>query len=151
VKSLDAFRKWYSAASLGATPWSNGLEAYLRDMARPDATGALHLVPTAKAFEAFLATLGAWPRDYTKIRAPALALYATTFFPTERNDASLLEKLRDFEMNTMVPFRARSEARIKLELNGVKLQVIPGRTHMSIGVKRPDALAVIIGDFLQGR
>jgi len=151
VKSLDAFRKWYRAASLGAMPWSNGLEAYLRDMAHPDATGGLHPVPPPKVFEAFLATAGAWPRDYTKVRAPALALYATTFFPTERNDVALAQKLRDFETNTMVPFRARSKARIKMELNGVKLQVIPGRTHMSIGVKRPDRLAVIIGDFLQGR
>jgi hypothetical protein len=38
------------------------------------------------------------------------------FFPSERNDAALAQKLRDFDQNTMVPFRRAGMERIQREL-----------------------------------
>ena len=148
VRSLDAFRAWYRAAWLGDTPWTNGLEAYLRDLAQPDADGTLHPVPSGKAVDALVATLGTWRRDYTKVRTPALALYATTFFSTDRSDAALAEKLHHFEQNTMVPFRHASMERIRRELPDVKVQQVADRTHMSIGVHRLNGVAATIREFL---
>ena len=148
VRSLDAFRAWYRAAWLGDTPWTNGLEAYLRDRAQPDASGTLHPVPAGKSVDALVATLGAWRRDYTKVRAPALALYATAFFSTDRSDAALAQKLRDFEQNTMVPFRHAGMERIRRELPNVKVQQVADRTHMSIGVHQLNGVAATIRDFL---
>ncbi|WP_160310385.1 alpha/beta fold hydrolase [Microvirga vignae] len=147
VLSVDAFRAWYREAWLGEAPWSLGLEAYLRDVAQPDAMGKLHPVPNEKAFAALLETLGSWQRDYRKVRAPALVLYATAFFPLDPSDAALAQKVRDFEQNTMVPFRAASMERIRRELPGAKVLQLSGRTHMSIGVEKTEELAVIIRDF----
>ncbi len=79
--SLDALRAWLRASWIGDIPWSPGLEAYLRDAAQPDEAGRLHPTPTEGAFAACLATIANWPRDYTKVQAPALALYAQPFFP----------------------------------------------------------------------
>ena len=93
-------------------------------------------------------TRGAWGRDYTKVQAPALALYGTAFFPTQRSDAAPARKLREFEENTMAPFRRASMERIQRELGGVKVQQIPDRTHMSIGVEQLNALAATIREFL---
>ena len=148
LRSLDAFRTWYRTAWLGDTQWTNGLEAYLRDLAQPDAGGTLHPVPAGKVLAALFATLGTWGRDYTKVQAPALALYGTTFFPTQRSDAASARKLREFDENTMVPFRRASMERIQRELGGVKVQQIPDRTHMSIGVEQLNALAATIREFL---
>jgi hypothetical protein len=57
------------------------------------------------------------------------------FFPSERNDAALAQKLRDFDQNTMVPFRRASMERIQRELRNVKVQQLPDRTHMAIAVE----------------
>jgi hypothetical protein len=39
TQSLDTYRAWNRAAWFGDIPWTDGLEAYLRDLAQPDAAG----------------------------------------------------------------------------------------------------------------
>ncbi len=149
LRSLDALRAWYHAAWVGhAVPWTPALEAFLRDAVRIEKDGAVEPVPSVKVFEALLATLGTWRRDYTKVRAPALALYGTAFFPTDRGDPALAQKLRDFEQNVMTPFREVSMDRVRRELRSVTVQQIGDRTHMSIGVRDPQRLAETIREFL---
>ena len=148
LRSLDAFRAWHQGAWLGGIPWSDGLEAYLRDVAHPDAGGALHLVPREDAFAATLATMSTWTRDYRSLRAPVLSLVAETFFPSKHHDAALERKLRAFERDTMVPFRRSSIERLRREAPAVEVVELPGRTHMSIGVERPDEAAAAIARFL---
>jgi hypothetical protein len=128
-------------------PWTPGLEAYLRDLAQPDADGKLHLKPNDETSAAIFATLGNWQRDYTKVQDPTLAPYGTTFFPLDRSDPALTQKLRDFDQNTMVPFRRASMERIQHELRNVKAQQIDDRTHMAIGVQQPNAVAATIREF----
>jgi pimeloyl-ACP methyl ester carboxylesterase len=148
--SLDALRAWFRASWLGDAPWTDGLESSLRDAARPDAEGRLHPAPTPEVFAALLATLRTWRRDYSRVRAPALAIYSSTeFFPTERTDPALTERLRAFERDFASPFRRRSMERIRLELSDVTIAEIAGRTHMSIGVRGTGSLASLIREFLQ--
>ncbi len=100
------------------------LEAYIRDVAQPDAVGTLHLAPNDHASAAVFATLGNWKRDYTKVQAPTLALYATTFFPLDRSDPALVQKLRDFNQTIMLPFRQASMERVQRELRHVTVTQI---------------------------
>jgi pimeloyl-ACP methyl ester carboxylesterase len=149
MRSLDTLRAWYRLVWLGNNvPWTPGLEAYLRDLAQPDADGKLHLKPNDEASAAIFATLGNWQRDYTKVQAPTHALYGTTFFPLDRSDPALTQKLRDFDQNTMVPFRRASMERIQHELRNVKVQQINDRTHMAIGAQQPNAITATIREFL---
>ena len=149
LRSLDDLRIWYHAAWVGSdVQWTSALEAFLRDAVRINGSGAVSPVPSVKDFEALLHTLGTWRRNYTKVRAPALALYGTAFFPADRSDTVLAQKLRDFERNVMQPFRRASIDRIRRELQGVQVEKISDRNHMSIGVLTPDALAASIREFL---
>lgn len=149
LQSLDALRTWYHAAWVDtANPWTNALEAFLRDAVRIGDNGAVAPVPSLEVFVSVFYTLGKWRRDYTKVRAPALALYATSFFPTDRTDPILAQKLRDFEQNVMQSFRPASIDRIRRELTNVTVEEIPHRNHMSIGVLTPSELADPIRDFL---
>ena len=149
LASLDDLRTWYHAAWIGNdVAWTSALEAFLRDAVRIDSNGAVSPVPSLKVFEALLNTLGTWRRDYSKVRAPALALYGTAFFPTDRSDKELAQKLRDFEQNVMQPFRRASMDRIRRKLANVRVEEISDRNHMSIGVVAPDALASSIREFL---
>jgi len=149
LESLDNLRAWFHAAWVGAgVPWTNALEAFLRDAVRIDPQGAVMPVPSVAVFGSLLRTLGTWKRDYTKVRAPALALYATQFFPTDRSDGVLSQKLRAFEADVMQPFRERSIARLEKELSGSRAEILADRNHMSIGVIAPDMLAAKIRAFL---
>jgi pimeloyl-ACP methyl ester carboxylesterase len=149
LRSLGDLRTWYHAAWVGSdVQWTSALEAFLRDAVRIDDNGAVSPVPSVKVFEALLHTLGTWRRDYTKVRAPALALYGTAFFPMDCSDVVLAQKLREFERNVMQPFRRASMDRIRRELPNVRVEEISDRNHMSIGVLTPDALAASIHEFL---
>ena len=150
MRSLDAVRTWYHKAWLGkAVSWTPGLEAYIRDVAQPDAVGTLHLKPNDQASAAVFATLGNWKRDYTKVQAPTLALYATTFFPLDRSDPALVQqKLRDFNQNIMLSFRQASMERVQRELRNVTVKQIADRNHMTIGLQQPEAVAAPIREFL---
>jgi len=151
LRSIDSLRVWWHAAWLGSdAPWTNGLEAYLRDVAHLDMYGHVSPVPTPQVYWAVSTTMGTWRREYKKVQAPALALYASTFFPTDRSDPVLAKQLRDFEQNTMVPFRRASIERIQKELRNVKVVEMPNRTHMSIGTEDVDSLAAMIGAFVMG-
>jgi hypothetical protein len=85
------------------------------------------------------------------VQAPALALYASTFFPLDHSDAALAQKLRIFEQDVMAPFRQASMERMQRELPRTTMLELAGRTHMSIGVERPDVLAAAVRDFLRGQ
>jgi pimeloyl-ACP methyl ester carboxylesterase len=150
LSSLDAYRTLFREAWLGEAPWSDGLEAYLRNTVRVAGGGSLEVIPRQSVFEACFASLAAPPRDYGKVRAPALSLYSTTFFPTSSGDARFAGPAREFEEGVMVPFRAASIDRLRRELRGARTLEIPGTTHMSIGVQDPDGLAATIREFLLG-
>ena len=104
--------------------------------------------PNDQASAAVFATLGSWKRDYTKVQAPTLALYATTFFPLDRSDPALVQKLRDFNQNIMLPFRQASMARVQRELQHVTVKQIADRNPMTIGLQQPEAIAATIREFL---
>ena len=149
LRSLDALRTWYHAAWIGRdVPWTPALEAFLRDAVRIAPNGQVDPVPSIEVFGALHQTLGTWRRDYTKVSAPALAIYGTSFFPPDNGDTDLARKLREFEKGAAQPFRRASIDRVRRELRNVRVMEIDERTHMSIGVMAPDALAASIKDFL---
>jgi pimeloyl-ACP methyl ester carboxylesterase len=147
LASLDAYRAWYRATWLDDGPWTPGLEAYLRDTLRIGAGGRVHPLPNERVFAALFASLAAPPRDYARVQAPALALYAPVFFPRDPTSRARADRARAFERR-FAPFRRASIARIKRELRGVQVKTIPGTTHMSIGFRKPELLAATIRAFL---
>src|SRR5262245_51209687 len=52
LQSLDAYRVWYRRTWFGDTPWTSGLEAYLRDITTVAADGSVHPVPSGQVLDA---------------------------------------------------------------------------------------------------
>ncbi|HVZ03262.1 alpha/beta hydrolase [Hyphomicrobium sp.] len=149
LNSFEALKTWYHAAWIGRdVAWTPALDAFLRDAVRIEPSGSVEPVPSIEVFAALIETLGTWPRDYTKVRAPALFIYGTSFFPTDCSEPALAQKLRDFEQNIAAPFRRVSIDRISRELGDVRVSQLDGRSHMSIGVLAPEKLAATIESFL---
>jgi pimeloyl-ACP methyl ester carboxylesterase len=146
--SLDAYRAWYEDVWLGDTPWTSGLEAYLRGAIRVGVDGRVMPRMSSTAARQLFTTLESAPRDYERVGAPVLALYAATFFPTTQTDLKRARLTRSFEEGVAAPFRRASMDRVRRELKNVTVRQLDGTTHVSIGVRNVGALATTIAEFL---
>jgi len=146
--SLDAYRAWFQDVWLGANQtWTPGLEAFLRDRVVIGDDGRVTpRMPKGVAKQLF-SSLEDAPRDYTRVTAPTLALYATSFFPTDSSNADRAALTREFERRVASPFREASMKRLRRELQGATVREVPGTTHISIGVTGVESLATTIEDF----
>ncbi len=146
--SLDAFKAWWMP-----TWWPGGdvsrAEAYLRDISGLAADGTLHVVPdSANAARAFGALLSEH-RDYTKVKSPALAIYAEIFLSQPGKDSAATAAIVAWEAKHAVPFRTASQARIRKELKGVEIVTVPG-SHASFMFVSRDSVAARMTRFLLG-
>lgn len=150
LQSLDAYKNWYHSSWHGKeNAWTSGLDAYIRDITRIDDHGRVTSVPNEKIFRALFKSLAKPARDYSRVKAPALALYATRFFPSDVGKPATTLQLKAWEKEFMMNFRVASINRVQRELPNVEVHQINNTTHMSIGIHEPNALAAIIRKFLK--
>jgi len=148
-ESLDAYRAWFQEIFLLGIPWMPAQDAYLQDVTRIGPDGLVQSIPTASTLQTLFGSLATTPRDYRKVRAPALALYATSHFGTPADSGSA-ERIATWEAQAMVPFRRASMDRIRAELPDVTVMQVPNTNHVSIGLVQLDSLAATIRQFLTG-
>jgi pimeloyl-ACP methyl ester carboxylesterase len=112
-------------------------EAYLRELALEQPDGSLKMRMDRGAGRALWSTLLTDRRDYTRIRARALAIYAATAEDIEHGDPAIREKFRVWEESLFAPFRVASVERIRKELPGVEVIHVPGTHSDFIYTSRP--------------
>ncbi len=147
-KSFDAFTAWWMP-----TWWPGGevtrAQAYLRDISGLAPDGSLHVVPdSANAARAFGELLSEH-RDYTKVKSPALAIYAEIFLSQPGKDSAATATLTAWEAKHAAPFRTASQERIRRELKGVEIVTVPG-SHMTFMFVSRDSVAAKMTRFLLG-
>jgi len=148
LTSLDRYRDWMHASVFGRNvAWDAGLERYLRDVTRVGPTGRVEVIPNERVFGAILGSLPSSPRDYGKVRAPSLFLYASSFFPAEKAGDPTVGAFERFAGT----FREAQIERVRREVEEATIERIPRATHMSIGVGDPVGLASRIRAFLLAR
>ena len=141
LASFAAYRAAMQDIWYGDMAWTPRVDEYLRETVRLAPDGSIaSTVPDGPTFDALFASLAAPRRDYTAVRAPALALYAPRYFaaPAAPGPRGRFDR---FEDQVMREFRPRSQARIRRELDGVEIQTCPGTLHMTIGIDKVDDLA----------
>lgn len=149
MASLDACRAYLRTVYFPVVRDANRFEAFLRDWADIQADGTVRQRMNDSAAQALWATLLADRREYTKVRAPALAIYAETFLEVRNGDSAQLAKNLAWEQTHMVPFRAASMERVRRELFSVEIMSAPG-THLDfIYTSREQVVAAMRG-FLSG-
>jgi pimeloyl-ACP methyl ester carboxylesterase len=149
LSSLDSYRGWFQETWLGAAPWTPGLEAYLRDrvVVSPDGRVAPRSpgVVQRQLFDA----LGASPPPYGRVAAPALALYASSFFAIDSLNPGRAFLAQDFERRVATRWRAASIERARREFaGGVTIGRLAGTNQASIAVRDVESLAATIDQFL---
>ena len=148
LNSLDAYRVWYRRTWFGDTPWTVGLEAYLRDIVRIDSSGGVHPIPAGTVLDSLVASNASSPRDYSRVHAPTLALYASSFLPVDPTVPEAQKASQEWEDRVMRAFRRASIERVRREIEKVTIREVPNTAHMSILVAAPDTVTSLIKTFL---
>jgi len=147
LTSVEAFLAWQSGVFFPALSDRSRLESYLRDLIDIQADGTVKPVASDSVSAALFNALLTSPRDYSGVKAPALAIYAETFFDLTHGDSAQVAKNRAWEDKHMKPFRAASIARVKRELKNLEIVTVPG-THPDFIYTSRDLVAEAIRRFL---
>lgn len=149
LRSLDAYRVWFRRTWFGDVPWTPGLEAYLRDVVRIDSAGGVQPIPAGAVLDSLVASNASSSREYAKVRAPVLALYASSFLPVDRDAPGRNNAREEWEDRVMRRFRRASIERVRREISNVVVRDVPNTAHMSIIAGAPDTVASVITTFLR--
>ena len=149
LKSLDAFRSWQNGLFFPAVADPSRWEAYIRDLVDVQADGSVRPVTSDSVAGALFKALTTNPRNYSTVKAPALAIYAETFLDVAHGDSAQQVKNSAWEAKHMRPFRAASMARVKRELKRLEIVTVPG-THMTFLFTSRDRVAEAMKRFLTG-
>ncbi len=126
--SLDTFRGWQRRAFFPAVSDTLRLEAYVRDLVDLQSDGTVRPVMSDSVAQAIFAVLVSNRRDYTKVKAPALAIYSETFLDVAKADSAQVVKNLAWETKFFAPFREASIARVRREIPRLEIVRVPG-TH----------------------
>jgi pimeloyl-ACP methyl ester carboxylesterase len=87
----------------------------------------------------YAALLSNPPRDYGKVRCPALVIYAQHYYPSSDQSAAI----RAYEQNSWAPFQKKSIERIRRELAGAEVVQVPGAHGNFLFLSRQRVVEVI--------
>ena len=127
LRSLDAYRD-YQRIGWAREIDPNKVEACVRDSVVIQPNGTVKERMTERTAQEFFTSSFKDRRDYTKVRSPALAIYAKTMLDLHCDDLAQRRKNQAWERRFMTPFRAAQIKKIRRELHGVKIISVPG-TH----------------------
>jgi len=141
--SLNAWRAFNRAFWFAGISDSSRYEAYIRALVVVQPDGTVRQRMSDSVAQALFTVLTKEPRDYTTVRAPALAIYATTMLDVLHGDSVQRAKSLAWEQKYMIPFRAASMARVRREIPGIEIVNVPG-CHMDfVFVSRAQVVAAM--------
>jgi pimeloyl-ACP methyl ester carboxylesterase len=126
LTTVDAFRANVSAM-LPAVADTRRFEAWMREDLEIQPDGSIRLRPSEGVRQAFVTALSE-PRDYTRIRVPALAIFSASFGDLEHGDPTRIAENLEWNRKHIGPWREKSIARVRREIPNVKILSLPG-TH----------------------
>jgi pimeloyl-ACP methyl ester carboxylesterase len=143
MTSLDAYRAHYSTMWFLGVSDPSRFDAFIRDLVVVQPDGTVRGRMSGTAMKELVTTLLTDHRDYTKVRSPALAIFAASMPDVRNGDSSQRAEKLAWEQNYMVPFRAASVERIRRELPNVEILNVPGNHFDFIFVSREQVVAAM--------
>jgi len=149
MTSLDAYRAYQRAVWFPGVSDASRFEAHTRDLVVIQPDGTVRSGMSDSVAQALATTLLTDRRDYTKVRSPALAIYAETMGDVRNGDSAQRAKNLAWEQKYMVPFRAASIERVRRELPNVEIVNVPG-THVDFLFTCREQVVAAMRRFLRG-
>jgi pimeloyl-ACP methyl ester carboxylesterase len=132
LRSLDRLRQWWQTTWFAGVPWTNALEAYLRNTVREQPDGSLMSATSDTVFAEILAAIvgpGTYRRDYGRVKAPALFLFPVGWLPATLPDAAQRSQAAEWHAQHYRPVRTALIARLRAEIPAAKIVELPGGNH----------------------
>ena len=148
TRSLDAYRAYVWTLWFSSVSDPSRFDATIRDgvVVQPD--GAVRPRMSDSAYQGLRTTLFTDHRDYTKVRSPALAIYAASFRDIRGNATSArIASNLAWEQKYMLPFRAASRERVRRELPNVEIVNVPC-THLDFIIACREQVVAAMRRFL---
>ena len=121
LRSLDAYRRWWQTTWFVDTPWSDAVEAYMRSTVTKQPDGSLVTAATDSVLDEIVASIvgpGGYRRDYRRVRAPALFIFAASWLPTTLPDSTQRRQAAEWHAQHYQPVRTATMARLRAECPG---------------------------------
>lgn len=148
MESLDAFRSYQQATLYPQLRAMSRVEANLRQKVIIQSDGSLKYRIPREVVDALYSA--AWTnerRDYTRIRCPALAIYAEHLYDLHIADARRRNELVAYEREYWQPYQAKSIDRVRQELANVKVVRVAG-THSNFFLMHRHRVVRVMRQFL---
>jgi pimeloyl-ACP methyl ester carboxylesterase len=127
MKSVNAYLAYQKAIDYTRLDDMRRIEAYLRESVIVGPGGRVEPRMPKDVMTALISSL--WtnpPRDYRRVRSPALAIYAKSMFDLRVADTERRQQVRAWEQKYMKPFRVKSIARVRREVANVQILLVQG-------------------------
>jgi pimeloyl-ACP methyl ester carboxylesterase len=146
LASFPAYRGWWVRWFWPSGTPTASAEAEMRDISRADSAGTISQ-PTDAVMDQMFESLTGYHRDYTKVKAPVLALYAEQFLSNQLPD-SVRGKV-DAWNGEFKAFQAASIARLRRELRApLDIHELPQSSHPNFPMASRDTMVALIKAFL---
>lgn len=149
MASLNAWCAYQGTIWFPGVREASRFEAYSRGLVAVQPDGTVRPAVSDNALHALATTLLSDRKDYTKVRARALAIYAGTFLDVHHGDSGQAATNLAWEQRCMAPFRAASIERVRRELANVEIVNVPG-THMDFPFTSREQVVAAMRRFLSG-
>lgn len=150
MRSLGAYSGHQKAVWFPGVSDTSRFEAYVRDLVIIQSDGTVRPRMTDSVMQAVSGATLTDRRDYTRVRTPALAIYAEVFFDVWNGDPGQVMKNLGWEWEYIEPFRSASIERIQRELRGVEIVKVPG-THKDFVFTSREQVVSAMQRFLGGK
>lgn len=148
MPSLDAIRNWFQVTWLPGLAWPAAWEAHLRDLVVLQPDGSVRYRQSDSVNALMFESLVGYRKDYRRVAAPALALYAPDFLPPPVDDPARAAAVAGWEKDLFAPYREASIARFREEVSLGRDTLLAGTSHASIGVVDVAGVAGLVRRFL---
>ncbi len=146
--SFPAYRSWWIRWQWPTGTPTGSAEAEIRDISRADSGGAIS-TPTDAVMDPMVKSLFGYHRDYTKVKAPVLALYAERFVSNQLPVADSVRGKVDAWNGEVQAFQKASIARLRRELHApLDIHVLSGTVHPNFPMASRDTMVALIKTFL---
>lgn len=146
--SFDSYRNWYHNFWFPDIEWNSSLEKNLLASTHINANGSIIPIPNDDIFKMTLKSAMSYHRNYSKVQAPALALFTNYFFCAPADDTATTAIYSKLEKDIISPWRNESINRIKKELKNSKVKIVANGSHASFIFSGKDSIVESINDFL---
>jgi sulfatase modifying factor 1 len=148
--SLGAYFSYEKSTQFPDVADISRLDTYLRQKVILQPNGSLKARMPKTVVDALYAALWANPpRDYARLHAPTLAIYAEHLVDIEGTDPERRKAVLEFERRYWLPFQEKSITRLQREVPSVRMIRLPGAHGAFLFTDRQQVLDITRG-FLLG-